>query len=84
MYTYAYTVSQKAVPLTIIKGAGNEYIPIPEGESAIVADFHSYVSSPKHTISIPHTPTKQHSNSPTTFLIIYAASALKPPIPQPT
>lgn len=36
-------VSIKAVPLTIIKGAGNEYIPIPEGESAIVADFHSYV-----------------------------------------
>ncbi|KAI4930283.1 hypothetical protein J4E85_004909 [Alternaria conjuncta] len=34
-------VSQKYVPLTIIKGAGNEYIPIPEGESAIVADFHS-------------------------------------------
>ncbi|KAI4681164.1 uncharacterized protein J4E88_005671 [Alternaria novae-zelandiae] len=34
-------VSQKYVPLTIIKGAGHEYIPIPEGESAIVADFHS-------------------------------------------
>jgi uncharacterized cupin superfamily protein len=31
------------VPLTIIKGAGHEHIPIPEGESAIVADFHSYV-----------------------------------------
>jgi len=48
-------VSQNAVPLTIIKGAGNEYIPIPEGESAIVADFHSYVttlerSRPDHTI----------------------------------
>ncbi|KAI4928086.1 uncharacterized protein J4E92_005568 [Alternaria infectoria] len=35
------TMSQKYVPLTIIKGAGHEYIPIPEGESAIVADFHS-------------------------------------------
>lgn len=34
-------VSVPAVPLTIIKGAGHEYIPIPEGESAIVADFHS-------------------------------------------
>jgi uncharacterized cupin superfamily protein len=41
-------VSQKAVPLTVIKGAGNEYIPIPEGESAIVADFHSYVFLPFH------------------------------------
>ncbi|KAG9187246.1 hypothetical protein G6011_05117 [Alternaria panax] len=34
-------MSQEYVPLTIIKGAGNEYIPIPDGESAIVADFHS-------------------------------------------
>ncbi|KAL5385719.1 hypothetical protein DPSP01_004504 [Paraphaeosphaeria sporulosa] len=34
-------MSQRAVPLTVIKGAGHEYIPIPEGESAIVADFHS-------------------------------------------
>ncbi|KAB2111507.1 hypothetical protein AG0111_0g2297 [Alternaria gaisen] len=34
-------VSQKYVPLTIIKGAGQEYIPIPDGESAMVADFHS-------------------------------------------
>jgi uncharacterized cupin superfamily protein len=32
------------VPLTIIKGAGHEFIPIPQGESAIVADFHSYVT----------------------------------------
>jgi uncharacterized cupin superfamily protein len=29
------------VPLTIIKGAGAQHIPIPSGESAIVADFHS-------------------------------------------
>ncbi|CAN9093515.1 unnamed protein product [Alternaria alternata] len=34
-------LSQKYVPLTIIKGAGQEYIPIPDGESAMVADFHS-------------------------------------------
>jgi hypothetical protein len=60
MCTYAQTVSQKAVPLTVIKGAGNEYIPIPEGESAIVADFHSYVSSPKPSILMPHIPTTQH------------------------
>ncbi|CAD0105758.1 unnamed protein product, partial [Aureobasidium uvarum] len=29
------------VPLTIIKGAGHEYIPFPSGENATVADFHS-------------------------------------------
>ncbi|KAJ8113275.1 hypothetical protein OPT61_g4567 [Boeremia exigua] len=40
-------VSLKAVPLTIIKGAGNEYIPIPAGESAIVADFHSIQTQTK-------------------------------------
>ncbi|XPS71744.1 hypothetical protein M3J09_003921 [Ascochyta lentis] len=34
-------MSSNAIPLTIIKGAGHEFIPIPEGESAIVADFHS-------------------------------------------
>jgi hypothetical protein len=77
MYTYAHTVSQKAVPLTIIKGAGNEYIPIPEGESAIVADFHSYVSSPKNIIPIPHSPTK-------ILLTPYLVSAPKPQTPQPT
>lgn len=41
------TVSQRAVPLTIIKGAGHEHIPIPEGESAIVADFHSIQTQTK-------------------------------------
>jgi hypothetical protein len=51
-------VSQKYVPLTIIKGAGHEYIPIPEGESAIVADFHSYVN---HIICIFPRP-KAHDN----------------------
>jgi hypothetical protein len=42
----AILVSKSYVPLTIIKGAGHEFIPIPEGESAIVADFHSYVPTP--------------------------------------
>ncbi|KAF2451732.1 hypothetical protein P171DRAFT_478758 [Karstenula rhodostoma CBS 690.94] len=40
-YHHHFLMSQKAVPLTVIKGAGNEYIPIPEGESATLADFHS-------------------------------------------
>lgn len=31
------------VPLTIVKGAGHEFIPLPQGENATVADFHSYV-----------------------------------------
>ncbi|KAK3621741.1 hypothetical protein LTR56_022633 [Elasticomyces elasticus] len=52
---YRLSVSLKAVPLTIIKGAGQEFIPIPEGESAIVADFHSVrtqtTSSPTHLTS---------------------------------
>ncbi|KAG7430175.1 hypothetical protein Forpi1262_v008320 [Fusarium oxysporum f. sp. raphani] len=38
------TVSNKIVPLTIIKGAGHEHIPIPDGECAIIADFHSIQS----------------------------------------
>jgi hypothetical protein len=46
------TAVPQNVPLTIIKGAGNEFIPIPQGESAIVADFHSYVS---YTIVFCHT-----------------------------
>ncbi|KAG9500637.1 hypothetical protein J7337_009119 [Fusarium musae] len=37
-------VSNKIVPLTIIKGAGHEHIPIPDGECAIIADFHSIKS----------------------------------------
>jgi hypothetical protein len=36
-----------AVPLTVIKGAGHEHIPIPAGESAIVADFHSIQTQTK-------------------------------------
>jgi hypothetical protein len=39
-----FLVSGKIVPLTIIKGAGHEHIPIPEGDCAIVADFHSIKS----------------------------------------
>ncbi|TDZ36633.1 hypothetical protein C8035_v005162 [Colletotrichum spinosum] len=35
------TVSAKLVPLTVIKGAGSEFIPLPKGENATVADFHS-------------------------------------------
>ncbi|KAJ5600894.1 hypothetical protein N7450_001961 [Penicillium hetheringtonii] len=35
------TVSGNLVPLTVIKGAGHEFIPLPNGENATVADFHS-------------------------------------------
>ncbi|KAK6215212.1 hypothetical protein QIS74_08231 [Colletotrichum tabaci] len=49
------TVSEPIVPLTIIKGAGHEFIPLPEGENATVADFHSIrtktTSSPAHFTS---------------------------------
>lgn len=41
--------SNKIVPLTIIKGAGHEHIPIPEGECAIIADFHSVKSQSSHS-----------------------------------
>ncbi|KAG5661755.1 hypothetical protein KAF25_003994 [Fusarium avenaceum] len=37
----------KIVPLTIIKGAGHEHIPIPEGECAVIADFHTIQSKTK-------------------------------------
>ncbi|KAJ6190322.1 hypothetical protein N7519_000343 [Penicillium mononematosum] len=37
------------VPLTIIKGAGHEHIPIPEGDCAIIADFHSIKSQSSHS-----------------------------------
>ncbi|RBR25050.1 uncharacterized protein FIESC28_02174 [Fusarium coffeatum] len=47
---YAENVSNnKIVPLTIIKGAGHEHIPIPEGECAIIADFHSVKSQSAHS-----------------------------------
>lgn len=35
------TVSSNLVPLTVIKGAGHEFIPLPQGENATTADFHS-------------------------------------------
>lgn len=34
-------VSGSLVPLTVIKGAGHEFIPLPQGENATTADFHS-------------------------------------------
>lgn len=34
-------VMSNPVPLTIIKGAGHEFIPLPQGLNATVADFHS-------------------------------------------
>ncbi|TDZ16337.1 hypothetical protein Cob_v010563 [Colletotrichum orbiculare MAFF 240422] len=37
----AIKMSAKLVPLTVIKGAGSEFIPLPKGENATVADFHS-------------------------------------------
>lgn len=35
------SVSSNLVPLTIIKGAGHEFIPLPQAENATTADFHS-------------------------------------------
>ncbi|KAJ5239004.1 hypothetical protein N7468_003623 [Penicillium chermesinum] len=42
------------VPLTVIKGAGHEFIPLPQGENAITADFHfirTQTESPAHITS---------------------------------
>nr|XP_036580222.1 ethanolamine utilization protein [Colletotrichum truncatum]KAF6788054.1 ethanolamine utilization protein [Colletotrichum truncatum] len=48
-------MSGKLVPLTIVKGAGHEFIPLPQGENATVADFHSIrtqtTESPSHLTS---------------------------------
>lgn len=48
-------MSDKLVPLTIIKGAGHEFIPLENGENATVADFHSIrtqtVDSPSYLTS---------------------------------
>ena len=44
-------MSGNLVPLTIIKGAGHEYIPLPQGENATVADFHSIRTNTKDTPS---------------------------------
>lgn len=35
------TVSSNLVPLTVVKGAGHEYVPLPPGVNGTVADFHS-------------------------------------------
>ncbi|KAE8313651.1 hypothetical protein BDV41DRAFT_588077 [Aspergillus transmontanensis] len=34
-------IQNNLVPLTVIKGAGHEFIPLPQGENATTADFHS-------------------------------------------
>lgn len=49
-------MSQQLVPLTVIKGAGHEFIPLPEGLNATVADFHTYVKFTHHDHN-----TKTHS-----------------------
>ncbi|PSK56791.1 hypothetical protein B9Z65_6415 [Elsinoe australis] len=40
-------MSGNLVPLTIVKGAGHEFIPLPQGENATVADFHSIRTNTK-------------------------------------
>jgi hypothetical protein len=48
------SVSDNLVPLTVIKGAGHEFIPLPQGENATTADFHSIrtkTESPAHFTS---------------------------------
>ncbi|KAL4959391.1 ankyrin repeat-containing domain protein [Aspergillus stella-maris] len=48
-------LSSSLVPLTVIKGAGHEFIQLPKGENALTADFHSTRtktdSSPTHITS---------------------------------
>jgi hypothetical protein len=49
-----FAVSNNLVPLTVIKGAGHEFIPLPQGENATTADFHSIrtkTESPAHITS---------------------------------
>ncbi|KXG53853.1 Ethanolamine utilization EutQ [Penicillium griseofulvum] len=48
------SMSSNIVPLTVIKGAGHEFIPLPKGENATTADFHSIrtkTESPAHFTS---------------------------------
>ena len=50
----SFIVSNNLVPLTVIKGAGHEFIPLPQGENATTADFHSIrtkTESPAHFTS---------------------------------
>ncbi|RSL42317.1 hypothetical protein CEP54_015526 [Fusarium duplospermum] len=53
--TYKSKMSANLVPLTIVKGAGHEFIPLPQGENATTADFHSIrtktTDSPTHLTS---------------------------------
>ncbi|KAJ5948633.1 hypothetical protein N7454_001940 [Penicillium verhagenii] len=52
--SFTLQVSGNLVPLTIIKGAGHEFIPLPQGENATTADFHSIrtkTESPAHITS---------------------------------
>lgn len=42
-------VSANLVPLTVIKGAGSEFIPLPQGENATLADFHSIQTKTTHS-----------------------------------
>ncbi|KAF2624012.1 hypothetical protein BU25DRAFT_348803 [Macroventuria anomochaeta] len=44
-------MSGPLVPLTVIKGAGHEFIPLPQGENATVADFHTMRTQTKDTPS---------------------------------
>ncbi|KAL6365899.1 hypothetical protein LRP88_00481 [Fusarium phalaenopsidis] len=54
-FTTNSPVSANLVPLTIVKGAGHEFIPLPQGENATTADFHSIrtktTDSPTHLTS---------------------------------
>ncbi|KAJ5110466.1 ethanolamine utilization protein [Penicillium argentinense] len=47
-------VSGNLVPLHVVKGAGHEFIPLPQGENATLADFHTtrtQTESPAHFTS---------------------------------
>ncbi|KAF2011893.1 hypothetical protein BU24DRAFT_396527 [Aaosphaeria arxii CBS 175.79] len=44
-------MSGQLVPLTVVKGAGSEHIPLPNGENATVADFHSIRTQTKDSPS---------------------------------
>jgi uncharacterized cupin superfamily protein len=79
-----HTVS-KYVPLTVIKGAGQEHIPIPTGESAIVADFHSYALLPlPRSASPPAKPPPHRIRTQTTSSPAYLTSGFYRIIPGPT
>ncbi|EUC50387.1 hypothetical protein COCMIDRAFT_82044, partial [Bipolaris oryzae ATCC 44560] len=58
------------VPLTIIKGAGHEFIALPKGDNATVADFHT-----------TQTRTTSTSTSPTTLTSGFYKITAGPPKP---